>query len=157
MINKVISGGQTGADLGGLLAAERVGIATGGLAPKGYYTEKGNQPILGTRFGLTEDVSPGYTHRTGVNVRNSDVTLILATEPKSYGTVQTIRYCDEYGRRYKLINPFIEDASVGVTFLRQHRPNVVNIAGNRETVSPGLTKITRDWLINCFTTIIDGR
>ena len=47
---KVVSGGQCGADLGGLLAAELLGIPTGGIAPNGFRTEKGKQPILSSRF-----------------------------------------------------------------------------------------------------------
>jgi hypothetical protein len=41
MIEKVMSGGQTGADHGGLRAARRCGIATGGWAPRGWLTEAG--------------------------------------------------------------------------------------------------------------------
>jgi hypothetical protein len=37
--NIIISGGQTGADQGGLFAAEILKIKTGGYAPKGYRTE----------------------------------------------------------------------------------------------------------------------
>lgn len=36
MIKKVISGGQTGADQAGLLAARVCGVDVGGTAPKGY-------------------------------------------------------------------------------------------------------------------------
>ena len=37
--SKIISGGQTGADMGGLLAAKDLGIRTGGWMPKGWLTE----------------------------------------------------------------------------------------------------------------------
>lgn len=41
MIELVLSGGQTGADLGGLRAARACGIPTGGWAPRGWLTEVG--------------------------------------------------------------------------------------------------------------------
>jgi hypothetical protein len=40
-IVKVISGGQTGADQGGLVAARTLKIETGGTAAKGWLTEDG--------------------------------------------------------------------------------------------------------------------
>ena len=45
-IKKVISGGQTGADQGGLMAAWERGIATGGAVPFEYRTNLGPNPIL---------------------------------------------------------------------------------------------------------------
>jgi hypothetical protein len=39
---KVISGGQTGADLTGLEEAHKRGIPTGGTVPKGCRTESGS-------------------------------------------------------------------------------------------------------------------
>ncbi len=46
MIECCISGGQSGADFGGLLAAKRCGIPTGGKIPKGFLTENGPKPEL---------------------------------------------------------------------------------------------------------------
>jgi hypothetical protein len=39
VIERVVTGGQTGADQGGLRAARAAGIATGGWAPQGWLTE----------------------------------------------------------------------------------------------------------------------
>ena len=41
MIRKIISGGQTGADLAALDVAVKLGIPHGGWIPKGRITEKG--------------------------------------------------------------------------------------------------------------------
>jgi hypothetical protein len=41
MLELVISGGQTGADQGGLRATRACGIPTGGWAPRGWLTEAG--------------------------------------------------------------------------------------------------------------------
>ena len=46
MIKKIISGGQSGADLAGLKAAIKLGIETGGFIPKNYRTENGSDYTL---------------------------------------------------------------------------------------------------------------
>ena len=61
---KVISGGQTGADQAGLIAAEKAGITTGGWMPKGFRTLDGPNPGLAARFGLREHPSEEYPPRT---------------------------------------------------------------------------------------------
>lgn len=151
----VISGGQTGADLSGLCAAERCGIATGGWAPKGYRTEKGKQLCLKTRFGLKEHADWRYDPRTRLNVQESDVTIILSPVAKSSGTKLTIGACNGNSPKkpYLLVQDVTQtkeciDEVVG--FLIKHAPKIINIAGNRETVYPGLTRIGRDILIEVF-------
>ena len=42
----IISGGQTGADMAGLMAAKKVGFNTGGFAPKGFKTELSSNLML---------------------------------------------------------------------------------------------------------------
>jgi hypothetical protein len=96
-LTKIISGGQTGADQGGLLAGEDLGLATGGWAPLGWRTDEGPRPDLGTRFGLREDHSRYYSQRTRRNVRDSDGTLIMG-DPTSPGSRFTIYYCAELGQ-----------------------------------------------------------
>ena len=53
MIDKVVTGGQAGADQGALRAARAAGIATGGYALAGWVTEAGPAPWLAF-FGLVE-------------------------------------------------------------------------------------------------------
>jgi hypothetical protein len=52
---KIISGGQTGADIGALKAAKECGFATGGMAPYRYWTEKGSNFDLRDIYSLTEN------------------------------------------------------------------------------------------------------
>src|SRR3982751_2173059 len=99
----IISGGQTGADLGGLVGARKVGIATGGTAPKGYRTDAGPQPDVLRGFGLVEHRSAAYAPRTACNVRNSDATVLFG-QLTSPGTSLTIRLCRQY-RKPHLENP----------------------------------------------------
>src|SRR5215468_8575886 len=74
---RIISGGQTGADQGGLLAARELGIPTGGTAPRGWQTETGPQESLLKSFGLVGSRVPGYAARTRQNVLDADGTLLI--------------------------------------------------------------------------------
>lgn len=143
----VISGGQTGADLAGLLAAQDAGIFTTGWAPRGYKTEKGSQPLLGARFNLIEHEDSGYTGRTEANVRDSQFTLIFAPQSESAGTKKTVQACHQYDRGYLLITELTPEVAAHITAtLFLMRVQILNIAGNRETVSPGLCKKVRAFL-----------
>ena len=137
--SKIISGGQTGADLGGLVGAERVGIPTGGTAPKGFKTEKGPQPeVLAGGFGLTALPSGSYNKRTRLNVMNSDATVIFATNAGSSGTKLTIKYCQQEHKPFVLIDPKQPDAIETLQgFAIAWKPNILNVAGNRESDLPG--------------------
>jgi hypothetical protein len=145
-LKKVISGGQTGADVAGLHAAKAVGLETGGQAPEGYLTNAGCMPQL-AEFGLT--AAGSYLQRTAANVKASDATLILSNNPNSAGTAATIRLAKQYRKPYLLVNTaqFIQHTAtrgdagctpspelIGsvVEFIRVHRCTVLNVAGNRE-------------------------
>lgn len=138
---KVISGGQAGADCAGLVGAERAGVPTGGVAPAGWRTEKGPQPeALRDRFGLTEHSSSAYPPRTEENVVNSNATVIYSSNANSPGTVQTVNFCVKHSKPYLMVNPFSEDAIMLTrSFLLHERPMVLNIAGNRESKSKGIS------------------
>ena len=71
-MERVISGGQTGVDQLGLIAAKAAGIPTGGTAPKGYLTEIGPDLRLKSEWGLVENAFSSYTVRTKANVQNSN-------------------------------------------------------------------------------------
>jgi hypothetical protein len=148
---KIISGGQTGADLGGLVGAERCGIQTGGAAPKNFKTEVGCQPVLQSRFNLHAHASSHYEGRTRENILNSDGTLIFATQPGSAGTKLTIRICAEENKPWCLIDPNRDTAVFEIRkFVENLRPQILNIAGNRESVSPGITKAVANLIENTF-------
>lgn len=134
----IISGGQTGADWGGLLAAADVGIATGGLAPKSYLTELGANPEL-VKFGLLESDSDDYEIRTIHNVLTADATVIFADYTNSDGTKLTIDSCIKYQKPY-LINP---DSIALHDWILEQQVKVLNVAGNRESIAQGLGDRTR--------------
>ena len=137
---KIISGGQTGADLGGLEGALKAGILTGGMAPAGYRTEKGPNLELRDKYHLIESESSGYHERTINNIRNSHGTVIFAGKIDSGGTQLTINKCVEMRRPY-ICNPKPEELT---GFIRHNFIEILNVAGNRESVSPGIQKKARD-------------
>lgn len=138
---KIISGGQTGIDRMGLEVARELGLATGGTAPKNYWTEDG--PDLSLKdFGLVEDVIRGYLPRTIKNICNSDVTVLYG-DMKSPGSNQTINFCKKYSKPY-ITNP---DPYRLVSFLKENNPKIINVAGNRASK---IKPLTLEWLRSEF-------
>lgn len=158
---RIISGGQTGADIAGLRAARAVGIATGGWAPKGYMTERGPRPfVLGKMYGLEEHPDPRYPPRTLQNILTSDATLIFADNWEG-GSKLTAKMCLKnqkpamhLGVR-ELASSYPGDNAESVVeclhWLFKVKANRINIAGNRESKSPGIERAVFAFLVIVLT------
>lgn len=150
----VVSGGQTGADMGGLLAARALGLPTAGFAPDGWLTENGPNPSL-AEYGLVPRGT--YSARTCDNVQASDAVLCVGF--RSGGTKLTLdtaarrdiphlwllwRSPSQYGARpwFDVKTPDGAEAVLW-TFLETHRPKRLMVAGNRESLNPGICEATR--------------
>jgi hypothetical protein len=151
-VQRIISGGQTGADLGGIAAGLKLGLETGGWAPRGWITEKGPRPEL-AGLGLREAHKTGYPYRTLLNVENSDGTVIFG-DPSSPGSRLTIRYCKEQGKPFLVVE---EDYSspernqdVFLWWLSWTEIETLNVAGNRESKNPGIGNAVRDYLVKAL-------
>jgi hypothetical protein len=145
---KIISGAQTGADQGGLEAAESLGLPTGGFCPKQCITETGPRPELIKRFSLIELNSEQYSYRTWENVRKGDITFIFGD--LTGGSKQTKEYCERLLKPWHHI-PFEKSSHIIpgrlIKFIiKTHHPEIINIAGNRESKSPGIQNWTREVL-----------
>lgn len=141
---KIISGGQTGADFGALLAARELGIRTGGWAPKGYLTEKGaNWDLKG--FGLVQHSSPNYPPRTRMNCQDSDLTVIFG-DVKSTGSKLAISICHEDKIPY-ILNP---DATELRTMCEDLKVETLNIAGNSASKDAGIEDLVRKVIVEAF-------
>lgn len=151
-VTKIISGGQTGGDRGGLEAGKALGLQTGGTAPKGYRTETGDDVSL-KDFGVTEHVLPSYPGRTEDNVVNSDATIIFNVAEKSAGSDLTVRLAKKHGKPYLVVSTKkgSEAAAQVKTFLEEHKPTTLNIAGNRESSAKGLGDFVKHVLMNVLT------
>lgn len=140
MISTIISGGQTGVDQAALFVAKSLGFNTGGWAPINWKTSIGPEPRLGTVYNLKE-YSGGYHDRTIQNIKDSDATLILATNFNSAGTKLTINAASSRGKpttKYHLI----EDNNINsiCDWILSSNISILNVAGNRQpqTNSPDI-------------------
>lgn len=140
-LERVISGGQTGADEAGLRAARKAGLKTGGMMPRGWRTEVGPRPDIAELYGMTESLSSDYRQRTLENIAAADATLVLGNA-NSAGSKSTILQANVLQkpllvipRGFKLEEPLVRRM---VNWLAEMDPRVLNVAGNRESVSPGI-------------------
>ncbi len=152
MLTKVISGCQTGVDEAGLAAAYDYGIQTGGYIPKGHKTLKGPRPDLTKKYGLIEHSSSGYKERTWDNVQSSDGTLRFASNWKSSGEICTKNAIINYNKPYCDISipDGLDDTKFVLQWINDNNIKVLNIAGNSEQTSPGIYKITYEFLMKLF-------
>ena len=154
-VSKLCSGGQSGADQGGLVAGETLRLKTGGWAPKGWKTENGPEKKLLQSFGLREHAISGYPPRTRANVRDSDGTVIIGNLG-SRGSVLTARTAQKMGKPLYTISAttISRDLSRHIVlfreWLRDNNVRVLNVAGNRESVAPGIGQVTHDFLVRAL-------
>ncbi len=147
---KIISGAQTGADLGGLLAAESLGLQTGGWVPRNCCTDEGFRPELISRFGLQDSLVSTYARRTILNQRDSDCTIWFGrtTSPGARLTIGSangqkkpifiLRPTPFESFSYWGLDQTFRAAQEIMNFLLEQQPTVLNIAGNRESTHPGI-------------------
>jgi hypothetical protein len=142
---QVISGGQTGVDRGALDAAIRAGIVHGGWCPQGRLAEDGRIP---ERYGLRETDSRQYAVRTERNVLDSDATLILCRGRPIGGTELTLRLARRHKRPHLVVDLDQPSDPAAVTaWLKQNDIKVLNVAGPRESQSPGIEAVSRDFMV----------
>jgi hypothetical protein len=67
MLERIVSGGKTGADPAAWPVARAFGIPTGGWMPREFLTEKGPRPEFAELYGAREMPSPEYRERTRAN------------------------------------------------------------------------------------------
>jgi len=150
MLRKIISGGQTGADMGGLDAAKQFGFETGGMAPKGYLTEKGKTPML-AEYGLIESEKSDYVPRTYDNAKNGDGTIRIAHDFNSAGELCTLKAINQYNKPYIDVNVHNPpDHEVVAQWIIDNKIEVLNVAGNRESKVKGIHEYTVNYLLTVF-------
>lgn len=154
-LKKVISGGQIGVDMMGLMAAQACGIPTGGTAPKNFKTRNGSMPHLEETFGLTEDASPTYPPRTKKNVKDSSGTLRIAHNFNTAGERCTMKYLKQLRRPYCDVllssdGVIEEDQLEKVTdFIERSDIEVLNIAGNASLSTKQMLEVVH-FLVDVF-------
>lgn len=140
MIEKIISGGQIGADIAALRAAKKCGIETGGWLPKFCTTKDGLRPEYLTDFSMLEHSSSGYKPRTFANVRDSDATMRFAHYFGSAGERCTLKAIEKYKKpvldvflvKYDRMWTSTITASEAANWLDKYSIKVLNVAGNAD-------------------------
>lgn len=157
MLTQVVSGGQTGVDRAGLDAAMTTGIPHGGWCPEGRRAEDGRIPA---RYLLKETEGKNYAIRTRLNVKDSDGTLILFEDSMSRGTELTAKNANRLGKPLCTVDiieflEWEEDRFDGelqkvCMWIQEHGISVLNVAGPRESSSPGIGGMATEFLKRLF-------
>jgi len=135
---KIISGGQTGADRGGLDAAIELGIEHGGWCPYGRRADDGRVPF---KYQLRELTTSDYPSRTRTNIEESDGTIVFVVGPVTPGSRFTLALCKEIDKPHLVLR--LNEGAVFLArrlrfWLTQNAIRVLNVAGSRELYSPGI-------------------
>lgn len=140
----IVSGGQTGVDRAALDVAMERGIPCGGWCPAARWAEDG--PI-DLRYPLRETPSADPAERTEWNVRDSDGTALLITSAFSPGTGLTQQVARRLGRPVYLWHlDALPDPDAFRRWLQIHKIRTLNVAGPRESESPGIYGSASAWL-----------
>ena len=148
LIDKIVSGGQTGADRAALDWAIENGIPHGGWCPKGRLAEDG--PIS-TRFNLTESPSKNYLQRTEWNARDSDGTVVFSiAQILSGGSMKTVSFAQKHKKPVIHISRENQNpAEALIQFIRSNGIRILNVAGPRGSKEPEVGEFVKRVLGAC--------
>jgi len=146
-IEKIFSGGRSGADIAALDFAIERGIPHGGWCPHGRKSEDGN---IGPRYNLQETPSSGYVLRTEWNVRDSDGTVVFSIAPVlTGGSKKTVELAL---RHHKPVFHIARDggpalpAHALLSFIQDNKIKVLNVAGPRSSKEPEVGAFVKEVL-----------
>ncbi|MHC4415741.1 MAG: putative molybdenum carrier protein [Planctomycetota bacterium] len=144
MVQKIISGGQTGVDQAALDVAMQMGLPCGGWCPRGRGSEQG--PIA-DRYPLIETPTADPAQRTKWNVRDADGTLIIARGDLTGGTALTLDLAAALDKPCLIVDPASSGATAPQqtikTWLAKHDIRTLNVAGPRASRDPGIYEEAR--------------
>ena len=138
MVKKIVSGGQTGADRGGVDAAMKMGVSYGGWLPKGRMAEDGKVPA---KYKAKQEMTRGgYPKRTEANVVDSDGTVVFSHGKLTGGSALTRRLCKKHGRPFLYVDlgKETDPACLLSDWIIEQDIMVLNVAGSRESGNPGI-------------------
>lgn len=157
MIQKIMSGGQTGADRAALDFAIQHNIPHGGWIPKGRKTEDGTLP---EKYHLQEMPTGSYPKRTEKNVLDSDGTLIVSHGLLTGGSALTTGFAEHHGKPWIHIDLEMTSCPEAAIIIREwvgrYSITILNVAGARESKDPMIYQATMDLLEAAFILIRQG-
>jgi len=139
ILEKIISGGQTGADRAALDTALKFNIPHGGWISKGRKTESGPLPQI---YRLSEMPTPDYPQRTRQNILDSSGTVIIARGELRGGSKLTQSFARVAGKPNihidLLTHDLFESAMIFQSFILENHIRVLNVAGPRGSRDPAI-------------------
>ncbi|MFC1744375.1 putative molybdenum carrier protein [Candidatus Riflebacteria bacterium] len=136
-LEKIVSGGQTGADQGALDAAIESNFPYTGFLPGGRLTEDGR---LSDRYALKEMFGASYAERTLQNILISDATLILSHGPITEGSALTRKLARQHKKPCLHIDfnkiTFNQALDKAKNWILSKRIKILNVAGPRASKDP---------------------
>lgn len=153
MLEKIISGGQTGVDRAALDAAITMQIQHGGYCPKNRWAEDGR---ISEKYSLIETEASEPAIRTKLNIQQADGTLvIIKTEPVGEGTELTILEASRLKKPlfvYHLLKQ--NDPTLVIRWLSENDITTLNIAGPRASQSDQIYEKTYTFLIDSLLPLV---
>jgi hypothetical protein len=147
-LEKIISGGQTGADQAALDGAIASGVSHGGCIPAGRKTEAGMLPLS---YDMTVLDSERYNERTERNVIDGDGTLILSHGPLTGGSALTEKIAMRLGKPCLHIDfkrtDMAQAHSRVAAWIDKADIKVLNVAGPRASSDPKIYGVTRKLIL----------
>jgi len=151
VIEIVITGGQSGADVCGWRTAKRHGIPTAGWMPANFLTEDGPRPSYAALFGAQELAGGNYPQRTRKNVQDADV-VIWYGSTYSTGAKATFNAARAMGKPVVIVNdPAENPPAIVAERLRELGPTALMVAGNRASKASIADREIEDYLAGVFT------
>jgi Circularly permutated YpsA SLOG family len=134
-IDKIVSGGQTGADRAALDWALRHEVECGGWCPKGRRAE---DAAIHLRYPLKETSSASYLQRTEWNVRDSDGTVLFSIAPVlSGGSKRTVEFARKHKKPWLHVYRDQKAAAEQLRrFVEENGVKVLNVADPRASKEP---------------------
>jgi predicted Rossmann-fold nucleotide-binding protein len=148
----IVSGGQSGVDRAALDFALENGIKCSGWCPAGRLAEDG---MIAHKYPLNETASKDPAVRTRLNVEQSDATLIIYRGEMDEGTRLCKHTAKQINKPLFIVN--LAATPEAKSFQQWFNTNTIrklNIAGPRESNTPGIYKATKVLLITLFEKII---
>jgi hypothetical protein len=150
LIEKIVSGGQTGADRAALDWARENDVSHAGWCPAGRKAEDGEIP---KEYRLQETPEEEYAVRTELNVKESDATVIMTigAELKG-GSLATRRFSQQHGKPCLHLSKDVSRAPGAElrAFVERHETKVLNVAGPRGSGEPTIGEFVKEVLGEAF-------
>lgn len=125
-----------------------MGIICGGWCPQGRKAEDGTIP---DKYPLQETDSTDHSRRTLLNVKESEGSLVLHAGIMDMGTQKTLEYLKKERKKFLLLNLLTRTNPLHIRdWITNNNIALLNVAGPRESNSPGIYSKSRSFLQSVF-------